>query len=138
RAYPWYALCELTSARAAEPLDALLQEALGEALAQGAILDAVLARSERERGELWKMRETLPEAQRKEGAGLKHDISVPVAALPQFVARAAQWLTAHVPEGRLVAYGHVGDGNLHFNLNAVRGAAVEPLLRRGPQVRRAV
>ena len=102
------------------------------------MLDAVLAGSERERGELWRMRESIPEAQRREGVGLKHDISVPVAALPQFVARASDWLAAHVPEGRLVAYGHVGDGNLHFNLNAAHGTPGEPLLERGPQVRRAV
>jgi FAD/FMN-containing dehydrogenase len=136
--YPWYALVELSSARAADGLDELLQQALGAALEHGTVLDAALARSERERAALWKLRESIPEAQRKEGAGLKHDISVPVAALPEFVARAAAWLTTHVPEGRLVAYGHVGDGNLHFNLSVARGAPPATLLLRADEVRHAV
>jgi FAD/FMN-containing dehydrogenase len=136
--YPWYVLVELSSARAADGLDELLQQALGAALEHGTVLDAALARSERERAALWKLRESIPEAQRKEGAGLKHDISVPVAALPEFVARAAAWLTTHVPEGRLVAYGHVGDGNLHFNLSVARGAPPATLLVRAAEVRHAV
>src|SRR5262249_17647883 len=87
--YPGYVLCELSSSRAAEPLDEVLEEALGAALAHGTVLDAALVRSERERAALWKLRETIPEAQRHEGASLKHDISLPVAALPAFVAPAA-------------------------------------------------
>ncbi len=136
-AHPWYVLCELGSARAAEPLEALLTEALGAALEAGLIEDAVVARSERERAALWKIRETIPESQRHEGPGLKHDISVPVSALPQFVARGAEWVAAHVPGARLIAYGHVGDGNLHFNLQA-RPAEGAALLARGEEVRRAL
>jgi FAD/FMN-containing dehydrogenase len=136
--YPWYVLCELSSTRADEALDELLGEALGAAAAQGTVLDAVLARSERERGALWKLRETIPEAQRREGAGLKHDISVPVSALAEFVARAAEWLEAHVPDGRLVAYGHVGDGNLHFNLTQSAGADSATFLAREFEVRSAI
>ena len=136
--YPWYVLCELSSARADEALDELLGDTLGAAAAQGTVLDAVLARSEHERAALWKMRESIPEAQRREGAGLKHDISVPVSVLAEFVARAAKWLEAHVPEGRLVAYGHVGDGNLHFNLTQCAGADGAALLARESQVRGAI
>jgi FAD/FMN-containing dehydrogenase len=134
----WYVLCELSSSRAAEPLDAVLEEALGAALANGTVLDAALVRSERERAALWKLRESIPEAQRHEGASLKHDISLPVATLPDFVARAAPWVSAHVPEGRLVAYGHVGDGNLHFNISAAPGALRERFLAREEPVRRAI
>ena len=135
--HPWYVLCELSSARAAEPLDAALEESLAAALARGIVLDAVLTHSERERAALWKLRESIPEAQRREGAGLKHDISVPVSALPQFVERASQWLEANVPEGRLIAYGHVGDGNLHFNLQSAAGSG-ERLLARGADVGRVI
>jgi FAD/FMN-containing dehydrogenase len=138
RPYAWYVLCELGSTRAADALAALLEEALGAALADGLVLDAALARSERERAELWRVRENIPEAQRLEGAGIKHDISVPVAALAEFVARAAAWVSANVPDGVLIAYGHVGDGNLHFNVNAAPGAEREPFLAREPSVRRAV
>jgi D-lactate dehydrogenase (cytochrome) len=136
--YPWYVLCELSSPRSAEPLDELLEEILGAALARTSVLDAVLTRSERERAALWKMRETIPEAQRLEGAGFKHDISVPISALPQFVARASRWLETHVPEGRLVAYGHVGDGNLHFNLTQRAGVDLQAFLVREDEVRRAM
>ena len=135
--YPWYALCELGSARAGVPLEALLSDALGAALEARLVQDAVVARSERERAALWKIRETIPEAQRREGPGLKHDISVPVSALPEFVARGAAWVAARVPAARLIAYGHVGDGNLHFNLQG-RAADGAALLARGEEVRRAL
>ncbi len=138
REYSWYVLCELTSSRSADSLDTLLQEALSAALEDGIVLDAALASSERERSSMWRMRETIPEAQRLDGGSLKHDISVPVASLPQFVAQASQWVQQNVPEGRLVAYGHVGDGNLHFNLNQAPGTARDAFLSRGPQIERAI
>src|SRR5262249_17767841 len=91
--YPWYVLCELSAARA-HALEGVLEETLAAALQAGTVLDAALTRSERERAALWYLREHIPEAQRREGVGFKHDISVPVAALPQFVARASAWLEA--------------------------------------------
>jgi D-lactate dehydrogenase (cytochrome) len=135
--HAWYVLCELGSARDAEPLDAQLTTALGAALEAGLVRDAVVARSERERAALWKIRETIPEAQRHEGPGLKHDISVPVSAIPQFVERGAAWVAAHVSGARLVAYGHVGDGNLHFNLQG-RATDSPALSARADEVRRAL
>jgi FAD/FMN-containing dehydrogenase len=137
-AHPWYVLCELSSSRAGEPLERVLEEILAEALTRGTVLDAAVTRNERERAALWKMRESIPEAQRREGAGLKHDVSVPVAALAGFVERASPWLAAHVPDGQLVAYGHVGDGNLHFNLTQRAGTDRETFLARGEEVKRAV
>jgi FAD/FMN-containing dehydrogenase len=136
--HPWYALCELESARAGDPLPDILAEALEAALSEGLIIDAVLTRSEREREALWKMRESIPEAQRRAGPGLKHDISVPVSRLADFVARAAPWIAANVPDGQLVAYGHAGDGNLHFNVSAAPGADAVRFLARGAAVQRAV
>ena len=136
--HAWYVLCELGSARAAEPLDALLAEALAAALEAGLVEDAVVARNERERAALWKIRETIPEAQRHEGPGLKHDISVPVSALPQFVERGAAWIAAHLGDARLVAYGHVGDGNLHFNLQGRSAEGGATLLGRADEVRRVL
>ena len=138
KAYEWYILCEITSSRAAEPLDAVLEEALAGALTDGLVLDAAVASSERERKALWKMRETIPEAQRIDGASLKHDISVPVASLPDFVQRASEWVAAHVPDGRLVVYGHVGDGNLHFNLNQAPGSARDIFLGREQTIKLAI
>jgi D-lactate dehydrogenase (cytochrome) len=136
--YSWYVLCELTSARAADPLDTIMEEALGAALEDGLVLDAALARSERERAALWKLRETIPEAQRLDGSSLKHDISVTITALPDFVERASRWVEDNVPDGRLVIYGHVGDGNLHFNLNQAPGSDRNIFLAREPAIKRAL
>jgi D-lactate dehydrogenase (cytochrome) len=136
--YDWYVLCELTSARAADPLGTVMEEALGTALEDGLVLDAALASNERERAALWKLRESIPEAQRVDGASLKHDISVTITALPDFVETASAWVRANVPDGRLVVYGHVGDGNLHFNLNQAPGADKTAFLAREPTIKRAI
>ena len=138
QAYPWYVLCEVGSSRAAESCTELLQDALGRELERGRVLDAAFASSERERAAFWKLRESIPEAQRRDGASLKHDISVPVARLPELVERGSRWVGEHVPDGRLVAYGHVGDGNLHFNLNQAPGADPTAFLARSAVVMRAI
>ena len=136
--YEWHVLCEVTSSRASENLSELLTEALAGEFESGRILDAVVAQNDRERAALWKLRETIPEAQRIDGASLKHDISLPITSLAQFVATAGEWLRANVPEGRLVAYGHVGDGNLHFNLNQAAGTSRENFLAREAQIKRVI
>jgi FAD/FMN-containing dehydrogenase len=81
------------------------------------VLEAAFAESITQRAALWRLRESVPEAQRHEGASIKHDVAVPVAALPEFLDRAAAAVARVAPTARLVAYGHVGDGNLHFNLS---------------------
>jgi FAD/FMN-containing dehydrogenase len=132
----WYVLAELSSSRAGEPLDDLLQSALEHALENQWVSDAAVAQSDREREAFWRLRESIPEAQRKDGASLKHDISVPVSQVPQFIEIAGDWVAQHVPQGVLVAYGHLGDGNLHFNINQRAGTqafqlqAVEQKLKR--------
>jgi FAD/FMN-containing dehydrogenase len=136
--HEWYVLCELTSPRADEPLDTVLEEVLAEAHTAGLVQDAAIAQSGRDADSFWFLRENIPQAQRLDGASLKHDISVPVADLPQFVTRAAAWLSSHVPEGRLVAYGHVGDGNLHFNLNQDPLVPAASFLARAEEVKRAI
>ena len=136
--HSWYVLIELSSARAHDTLETMLSECLERALGDGLLADAVLARNERERAALWKLRETIPEAQRRDGSSLKHDISVPVAAIAEFIERAGAWVRAHVPDGRLVAYGHAGDGNLHFNINQAPDADRGAFLARGDAVKRAI
>jgi FAD/FMN-containing dehydrogenase len=134
----WYVLCELASP-APEPLDATLQAALAGALQAGLVHDAALAANERQRLEFWRLRESIPEAQRLAGPSLKHDVAVPVSALPEFVARAGEWVRREVPEGVLVGYGHAGDGNLHFNINLVNTAADAAAFRaREPVIRRTI
>jgi D-lactate dehydrogenase (cytochrome) len=138
---PWYVLCELSSA-GDEPLQERLETLLGNALESGLLTDATLAQNERERQSLWFLRENIPEGQRRDGPSLKHDVSIPIDRIAEFVERAGDWVQEHVPEGFLVCYGHVGDGNLHFNINqsvaGSTGGSQQPLLAREPQVRRAI
>jgi len=121
RPYEWYVLCELATAREDEALRGLLESTLEQAMSDGLVQDAVLAHSLAQRDALWKLRESVPEAQRAEGASIKHDVSVPVAALPEFMREATAAVLAIVPTGRMVTYGHVGDGNLHFNVSEPLG-----------------
>jgi FAD/FMN-containing dehydrogenase len=135
---PWYVLCEAASARADEDLTAMLAQALEEALAAGQVTDAAVARGARDRESLWSLRERIPEAQRREGLSLKHDVSLPVSHVARFVAEAEAWLRQAAPEGRLVAYGHLGDGNLHFNVSARSATEAEALAARTDAIRRHV
>jgi len=138
QAYEWHVLCEVTSSRGADRLDDVLTESLAAAFEANLVLDAVVAQSDREREALWKIRETIPEAQRIDGASLKHDISLPVTSLAPFVAKAGDWIRDNVPDGRLVAYGHVGDGNLHFNLNQAPGTSRDAFLAGEAPIKRAI
>ncbi|HEX6639241.1 MAG TPA: FAD-binding oxidoreductase [Steroidobacteraceae bacterium] len=134
----WYVLCELSSARANDTLGTLLEEALEAALKEGWVSDAAVAQNERERAAFWRLRESIPEAQRKDGASLKHDVSVPVSQVPKFIEVAGNWVAQHVPQGVLVAYGHLGDGNLHFNVNQRDGAQAALLQAAEPRLKRAI
>ena len=130
-------MCELSSF-ADEALGSLLEQALSSATDAGLVQDAVIAANERQRASLWRLRESVPEAQRRAGPSLKHDISVPVARLPEFVAAASRWVRDHVPRGTLVAYGHAGDGNLHFNISFPAQTAPAALAAQEPVIRRAI
>ena len=134
----WYVLCELSSSRRDESLDAVLQGCLEHALEDAWITDATVAQSEREREAFWRLRESIPEAQRKDGASLKHDISVPVSQVPRFIEVAGSWVAQHIPQGVLVSYGHLGDGNLHFNINQRAGTQIFQLQAVEQKVKRAI
>jgi FAD/FMN-containing dehydrogenase len=134
----WYVLCELASPRADEPLGTILESTLGRALEAGWIADAAIAQNERDRAAFWRLRESIPEAQRRDGASLKHDIAVPVSQVPRFIEVAGAWVAQHVPQGVLVAYGHLGDGNLHFNINQRAGTAAADLMSAEPKLKRAI
>ncbi|MBK6454075.1 MAG: FAD-binding oxidoreductase [Steroidobacteraceae bacterium] len=119
--HPAYVLCEVSTARHDPHLRGLLEDALAAAMDHGAVIEATFAESLAQREALWRLRESVPEAQRHEGASIKHDVSVPVAALPAFLHKASTAVAQVAPCARLVAYGHVGDGNLHFNLSEPAG-----------------
>ncbi|MBM4215593.1 MAG: FAD-binding oxidoreductase [Gammaproteobacteria bacterium] len=141
---PWYVLCEITSALPNEPLGERLEAALAAALEAGLVTNATLAQSERERQDFWFIREHIPEAQRRDGPSLKHDISLPLDRLAAFIASAGDWIRDEIPEGYLVCYGHVGDGNLHFNINQTANpvqspnAAAGALVSRQNEIRRVI
>ncbi len=117
-AHPWHVLIELAGP---ESLEALLIEGLGEAAAAGEVADATVAASAAQAAALWRIREELPEAERREGPALHHDISVAVSAMPGFTVSAAASIESGFPGARVLAFGHLGDGNLHFNVRPPAG-----------------
>ncbi|MDR1463328.1 MAG: FAD-binding oxidoreductase, partial [Azoarcus sp.] len=112
----WSVLLELTDADADAPLAALLERTLAEAHEAGDASDAVVAASLAQAENLWALRENANEAQRREGLGIKHDISVPLSRIAEFLARADAALQTWRPGVRFITFGHIGDGNLHYNL----------------------
>ncbi|MET0290818.1 MAG: FAD-binding oxidoreductase [Steroidobacteraceae bacterium] len=134
---PWYLLLELTDARASG-LGELLENELASAIGEGLLRDAAIAGSDRQRDDFWLLREGVPEAQRRAGGSLKHDVAVPVASIPELIARGGKLVESLAPEGFLVAYGHAGDGNLHFNVNQRPGADAAAFAARADGLKRAV
>lgn len=115
--YSWYVLVELTDTQPDADLAGLLEAELERAIGDGAVLDGVIAATGTQAAALWSLRENISEAQKREGVSIKHDISVPVSAIPEFIERAGAALQASYPGIRIIAFGHAGDGNLHYNLS---------------------
>ena len=134
---PWYVLVEATSAAKFE-LKSRFEEALSSAIAEGLANDAAIAASASQRAQFWRLRETLSEAQKKEGASIKHDIAVPVGSIPEFIERGTAAVLKAVPGARPVPFGHLGDGNLHFNFSAPKGGSDAEFLARWEEVARIV
>lgn len=133
-----YVLVELASPREGGALRELMEEALGDALENGLVTDAVLAESEAQRGALWKLREEHAEAQKRAGASVKNDVSVPLSAIPEFIERASAACEALIPGVRVAPFGHIGDGNIHFNLVQPEGADGAAFLARDHDIMDAV
>ncbi len=114
---PWYALIELTSAVRDLDLAAQLESALAEAFEQGMIIDAVIAQNDTQAQNLKRLREEISDAQRPLGTAIRHDIAVPLSAVPDFVEQASAAVAAAEPGARIFAFGHFGDGNIHFNVS---------------------
>jgi FAD/FMN-containing dehydrogenase len=117
---PWYALIEVNRMKGGVP--GVLQAGLEEALANGSIDDAVLAESESDRVLMWAGREQMSEVQSREGASIKHDVSVPVGAVPRLIAEGVRAVERLLPGIRPCPFGHMGDGNIHFNFSQPEGA----------------
>lgn len=130
----WYVLLELAGAREQAILDDALGVFLGRRLEDGLVQDGVVASSAAQRAALWSLRHAVSEAQKKAGASIKHDISVPVSRIPQFLAAADEAVKARVPGIRPVPFGHLGDGNLHYNLSQPEAMESQEFLDLWPQL----
>jgi FAD/FMN-containing dehydrogenase len=119
--HAWYVLMEFATAKAEAGLQPQVETLLAEALAAAEIEDATIARSKMQAKALWRLRDDLSEAQKGEGGSIKHDISVPVADIPDFIARADQLVALMIPGARPVPFGHFGDGNIHYNVSQPPG-----------------
>ena len=135
---PHYALVELATPRRNAGLRAMLEAGLEAAMAAGDVTDAVIAESGAQRAALWKLREEHAEAQKREGASVKNDVSVPVSRVPELIRRAAAACTALIPGVRVVPFGHMGDGNIHFNLAQPPGMDPAAFLARDREIMDAV
>jgi FAD/FMN-containing dehydrogenase len=124
-----YVLVELADASPDAGLREKLEDVLGKAMDSGVVLDAALAGSSAERLALWQMRENFSEAQKREAAVIKNDVSVAVSKTPEFIAQATQACARKFPEIRIMAYGHLGDGNIHFHLFPAVGASNAEFLK---------
>ncbi len=121
-AYPWYVLVEFSSSRPDAAIRASFDALLEQAFEEDIIANAVIAESEAQANMLWRMRESLPEATKHEGVSIKHDVSVPISRVPELITRGMALIEQHFPGSRPVPFGHVGDGNIHFNVSQPIGA----------------
>ncbi len=113
--YPWYVLTELTEAQDGGTLRPIVEQALGAGIERGLAQDVVIAENAAQGKSLWRMRESIPDAAKSEGLVYRHDIAVTVSRIPEFIATASAALEAAYPGVRIICFGHLGDGNLHFN-----------------------
>jgi len=115
-AHDWYVLMEVAGQSAPGTLRDQVESILASALEDGLVTDAVVAQNDQQRTDFWRIRESIPEAQNHDGASIKHDVSVPVSRVPSFLDEATSAITKTYPGARPLAFGHVGDGNIHFNI----------------------
>ncbi len=124
--YPWYVLMELTSPAAS--LSETMETVLSRGMEEGLVEDAVIATSLQHRRSFWDLRDFVTHSQKPEGGSIKHDVSVPVASVPEFLDKASAAVVNFMPGARVVAFGHLGDGNIHFNVTQPIGGDKQAFL----------
>jgi FAD/FMN-containing dehydrogenase len=134
RDYPWFILTEL----AVQADTGVVEEQLMGLIEDELVADAVIAKNEAEAAGLWRLRHSISESQKPEGASLKHDVSVPISRVAEFVAKGQGLVETLLPGARLVAFGHVGDGNLHFNVSQAPGDDGDHFRQRGLALTEAI
>ena len=135
--HPWYALIELSSQQR-NGLRDVLEDILAHGMEKGLVLDATIADSLEQAKAFWRMRELFGEVQRYAGGSIKHDVSVPVAAVPAFIKEANEAVTTLIPGARPLPFGHLGDGNIHYNVTQPVGADKDDYLKRWDEVNAVV
>jgi D-lactate dehydrogenase (cytochrome) len=136
--YPWYVLMEMSSSEASSGIKESLERFLANSMEAGLVKDGVIATSGNQARDLWRIREGLVEAQKYEGGSVKHDISVPVSKVAEFITTANKAIDVCVPGIRPNAFGHVGDGNIHYNIHQPEGADKAGFLKHQPELNRIV
>ena len=136
--HPCYVLFELSQGAADDDVRGLMESLLAQAMAEGLVRDAVIAESGAQAADFWKLRETIPEAQKHAGASIKHDVSVPVSQVAVFMDEAARKAVARIPGLRVCAFGHVGDGNIHFNLSQPEGGDGAAFMAREAEINKII
>jgi FAD/FMN-containing dehydrogenase len=136
--HPWYALLEISTSRTDAQLRQALEALLAAAMEADLVQDGTIAESETQRRELWRIRAALAEQQEKLGGSIKHDVSVPVSKVAEFIVRASAAVRERLPGIRPYPFGHVGDGNIHFNLTQPPGADKAVYLKRWAEFNRIV
>jgi FAD/FMN-containing dehydrogenase len=136
--HEWYVLMEAFGAEAGGGLRAALEAVLAEAFDAGLVVDGALADSGARRQALWKIREAMADAQKSEGVPIRHDVAVPVSRVPEFLDRAIATVRRELPQGRIIAFGHAGDGNIHFNILQPKGGDTTAFQAEIPRINRVV
>ncbi|HWZ07406.1 MAG TPA: FAD-binding oxidoreductase [Bradyrhizobium sp.] len=134
--HAWYVLMELSSPRT--DARAVLESILAQGLERGIVDDAAIAANLSQRSAFWKLRDEMSAAQKPEGGSIKHDISVPVAAVPAFIGEANAAVVKLIPGARVVPFGHLGDGNIHYNVSQPIGANTADFMNRWHEVNAVV
>lgn len=134
RLYPWHVLCEVSSNRSQKDADETLQVILESAFTDNILEDAALSTSLGQVQDFWRIREMMPLAQKHEGGSMKHDVSVPIHLIPEFLSKADQIIQKEMPEARLCTFGHLGDGNIHYNITQPVGAQTDNFLNKQPEI----
>lgn len=136
--HPWYALVDISTSDSAETAETMMQELLAEAFEAGLVSDAAIAASLAQQDAFWHLRESMSDAQKPEGGSIKHDVSVPVSRIPTFLAEADAAVHTLMPDARICAFGHLGDGNIHYNISQPVGADKSAFIARWREVNAVV
>ncbi|MBM3090871.1 FAD-binding protein [Ensifer sp. T173] len=128
--HPWYVLIDISTSDSAESAERMVHELLEQGIVADLVENAVIATSEEQRKALWHMRESMSPAQKPEGGSIKHDVSVPVSSIPAFMKEADTAVMQAMPGARICSFGHMGDGNVHYNISQPLGADKQAFLDR--------